>query len=254
MTEISASDAPIVAESPDTPPLTQVERVVDTFIAPSKTFTDILRNQSWWLPFLLSVVVSYGFLFAVQRQVGFDAVVDNAIKQDPKATERMASQTPAQQAQGRQIALSITKGIVYTAPVLGLVLAAIFALVLWATINFGFGGRATFATVFAVWLYGTLPMLLKSILTIVTLFTGMDKESFNINNPVGTNIGFYLPAETPKWLMTLCTSVDVVWLWSLVLVGIGLAIVGKVKRSSGLAAIFVWWALLQLIFVGLAAL
>ena len=30
--------------------LSQVERVVDTFIAPSKTITDILRSTSWWLP------------------------------------------------------------------------------------------------------------------------------------------------------------------------------------------------------------
>ena len=35
--------------------LSQVERVVDTFVAPSKTFTDILRSTSWWLPFLLLV-------------------------------------------------------------------------------------------------------------------------------------------------------------------------------------------------------
>jgi hypothetical protein len=29
------------------PGLSQVERVVDTFIAPTKTFTDILRNTTW---------------------------------------------------------------------------------------------------------------------------------------------------------------------------------------------------------------
>ena len=29
--------------------LSEVERVVDTFIAPTKTFTDILRSASWWL-------------------------------------------------------------------------------------------------------------------------------------------------------------------------------------------------------------
>jgi hypothetical protein len=33
------------------PGLSQVERVVDTFVASSKTFTDILRSTSWWLPF-----------------------------------------------------------------------------------------------------------------------------------------------------------------------------------------------------------
>jgi hypothetical protein len=102
-------------------------------------------------------------------------------------------------------------------------------------------------------MYGTLPLLLLSILTIVTLFAGMDKDAFNINNPVGTNIGFYLPAETPQWLLKLATSIDVVWLWALALVGIGLAIVARVKRSAGLAAVFGWWLLLLILKVGYAA-
>ena len=42
--------------------LSQVERVVDTFVAPSKTFTDILRSTTWWLPFLLSVLVTLAWV------------------------------------------------------------------------------------------------------------------------------------------------------------------------------------------------
>jgi hypothetical protein len=248
MTETSASP-----ETPAATSLSQVERVVDTFVAPSKTFTDILRNQSWWLPFLLGVIVGYGYLFAIQKQVGWDTVVENTLKQDPKATERMASQTPAQQAQTRQITEAFMKYTFYASPVLALVLAAIVALILWGTINFVFGGTATFKTVFAVWQYGMLPVLITSILTIITLLAGMDKESFNLSNPVGTNIGFFLPADSPKWLMTLGTSIDLFWLWGLVLVGIGLAVVAKVKRSSGLAAVFGWWILLLILRVGYAA-
>jgi hypothetical protein len=248
MTDTSASP-----ETPAATSLSQVERVVDTFVAPSKTFTDILRNQSWWLPFLLGVIVGYGYLFAIQKQVGWDTVVENTLKQDPKATERMASQTPAQQAQTRQITQAFMKYTFYASPVLALVLAAIVALILWGTINFVFGGTATFKTVFAVWQYGMLPVLITSILTIITLLAGMDKESFNLSNPVGTNIGFFLPADSPKWLMTLGTSIDLFWLWGLVLVGIGLAVVAKVKRSSGLAAVFGWWILLLILRVGYAA-
>jgi hypothetical protein len=96
-------------------------------------------------------------------------------------------------------------------------------------------------------------VLITSILTIITLLAGMDKESFNLSNPVGTNIGFFLPADSPKWLMTLGTSIDLFWLWGLVLVGIGLAVVAKVKRSSGLAAVFGWWILLLILRVGYAA-
>jgi hypothetical protein len=234
-------------------PLSQVERVVDTFIAPSKTFTDILRSQSWWLPFLLGILVGYGYLFTLQKQVGWETVASNAIKQDPKATERLANASPEQVAQAQTFTIAAIKYTFYATPVLVLFIAAVAALVLWGTINFVFGGQATFGRVFAVWLYGTLPLLIVSILTIITLFAGLDKEAFNINNPVGTNPGFYLGTDTPQWLLKLATSIDVIWLWALFLVGIGLAIVAKVKKSSGLIAVFGWWALILVIKVAYAA-
>jgi len=247
------SGVPSLGEAVATPGLSQGERVLDTFIAPSKTFTDILRSQSWWLPFLLSLVVTYGYLFAIQKQVGWDTVVENTLKQDPKTVERMASQTAEQQAQTKTITLAFIKYVFYASPLLALLFAAVAALVLWGTINFLFGGRATFGTVFAVWMYGTLPLLVLTILTIITLFAGMDKDTFNLNNPVGTNIGFYLPTESPQWMIKLATSIDVVWLWAMALVGIGLAIVAKVKRSAGLMAVFGWWLLLLILKVGYAA-
>jgi hypothetical protein len=77
-------------------PLSQVERVVDTFIAPSKTFTDLLRSTNWLLPFLLYFLVSAGFAFAVDKKIGFDSVAEQAVQQSQMAQDRMASLTPAQ--------------------------------------------------------------------------------------------------------------------------------------------------------------
>jgi hypothetical protein len=244
---------PASGDAVATPALSQGERVIDTFVAPSKTFTDILRSQSWWLPFLISAVVSYGYVFALQSRVGWDTIAANAIKQDPKAVEQMANAPAAQQAQIQKITtMSIQYGL-YASPIIILISAAVIALVLWGTINFLFGGRATFGRVFAVWMYGSLPLQLLYILAIVTLFAGLDKEAFNINNPAGTNIGFYLGAEAPQWLQKLGSSIDVFWLWSLFLAGIGLAIVAQVKKSAGLAAVFGWWLVILIVKVGYAA-
>lgn len=235
------------------PALSQVERVVDTFIAPSKTFTDIIRNQSWWLPFLLGIIVSYGMVFAMQSKVGWDKLAENSVKQSPKAAEQLDQLPPDQRAARMKLSATITKYIYYGLPILSLLMTAIFALVLWGTINFGFGGRATFGQVFAVWMYGSLPLLLQSILAIIALFTGLDADSFNMQNPAGTNIGYYLAPDTPKWLMTFATAIDPVWIWAYFLVGIGLAIVAGVKKSSGLIAVFGWWILLLIVRMGIAA-
>jgi hypothetical protein len=53
--------------------------------------------------------------------------------------------------------------------------------------------------------------------------------------------------------MTLATALDATWIWALLLVGIGLAIVAKVKRGSGMAAVFGWWLLILLVRIGYAA-
>ncbi|HKE33405.1 MAG TPA: hypothetical protein VKD65_16855, partial [Candidatus Angelobacter sp.] len=33
--------------------LSEPQRIVNTFVAPSKAFEDIRRNTSWWLPWLI---------------------------------------------------------------------------------------------------------------------------------------------------------------------------------------------------------
>jgi hypothetical protein len=61
--------------------LGQVERVVDTFVAPTKTFMDILRDSSWWLPFLLSSVLGLLFAYVILNKVGLPTLVDGVVHQ-----------------------------------------------------------------------------------------------------------------------------------------------------------------------------
>jgi hypothetical protein len=128
------------------------------------------------------------------------------------------------------------------------------SLVLMATINFGFGGRAKFSEIFAVSYYAWLPEILRAILGTIVIYSGMAPESFNIKNFAPTNLGAFLdPVETNKALYTLATWLDAVTIWRLVLLGMGIAIVAGTKRSSGYIAVFGWWVLMLLIAVGWAA-
>lgn len=246
----SAGTTPLAYDETATPPLTQGQRVIDTFTAPSKTFMDIRRNRSWWLPYLLTAAFISLFVFAMQTKIGWPKVMEDSMKQTPKQAEQYANMPP----NARGIAEKVTAGIWYGVPVVTPLVGSLIAgLLLWGTINFGFGGKATFGEVFTVWMYAGLPLLLKWILSAIPLFAGLDPDSFNPQNPVGTNIGYYLSHDMPKWLISLGTSLDIFMIWSLILAGIGLAIVGRVKRSSGLIAVFGWWALIVLISVGYAA-
>jgi hypothetical protein len=121
--------------------LSQVERVVDTFVAPSKTFADILRSTSWWLPFLLLVITTMASAYAIDQKIGFDRVAEQSITQSASTEEQMASLPAAQRAATiHRIAVGQKYGS-YGSAVIILIFVAIVALLNWASLNFGMGRR-----------------------------------------------------------------------------------------------------------------
>jgi len=237
------------------PGLTQWQRVAYTFSTPSKTFEDIERgNNSWWMPLILIAVVGYILFAAIYTRIGMEQVVDNQIHLYPNAEARLAQLTPERREFSTRISVYVTEGVFIASPVMVLAAAAVASLVLWGTINFVFGGKATFGGIFAVWFYASLPSIVKSLLGTVAIFAGMAPESFNIKNFAPTNLGAFLdPIETNKALYVLATSVDAITVWTLVLMATGIATVAGVKRGPGYIVVFGWWAIVVLFGVGIAA-
>ena len=234
------------------PGLSQIERVVDTFVAPKKTFTDILRSTSWWLPFLLLVLVTWGSSAVVEKQVGWERVAENQIHQNPKQEEAMANLTPEQRAARMQMTAKIYRYSSFGAFAFILIFVAIFALIYWASFNFGLGAKTTFGQMFAVCMYASLPRLLIGLLAILTLVFGNSADSYNLRNPVGTNLAYFMPDSGPA-LKAALAFFDVIGLWQLVLLVIGTAIVAKVSTGKAAAVVVGWWVLGLLISVGIAA-
>jgi Yip1 domain len=236
----------------DKPGLTQIERVVDTFVAPSKTFKDILRSTSWWLPFLLAVLVSVAFTYTVDKQVGFERVVENVVHESPRQEDQLSGLTPDQRsAQIQKMAVGY-RYTTYSFPVLILLFAAIGAAVLMGSFNFGLGARTTFGQMYCLWMYCALPKLLSGLLAVVVLLFGGNAESFDLKNPVGTNLGYYLPDASPG-LKAGLVFFDVIGLWTLVLLVMGTSIVAGVSRGKAAAVVIGWWVILLVVSVGTTA-
>jgi hypothetical protein len=237
------------------PGLSQMQRLTNTFTTPSKTFEDIKRgHKSWWMPFVIYVVLGFVFYGVVNSKVGMRQVSENQIKLSPKTEEQMAQLTPEQREQRMKISTSITQGIFLATPIFLLAMGAVISAVLMGTINFGFGGKAKFGSIFAVWMYAMLPSCIKTLLGVVVLYAGAAPESFNIKNFAPTNLGAFMnPIDTNPGLYSFASSIDIITIWCLVLVGIGVALVAGVKRSSGYIASFGWWAVVVLVGAGLAA-
>ena len=234
--------------------LSQWQRVANTFTEPSKTFKDIERgHRSWWLPFVLLSIVSYLFFAVVNQRIGIQQAVENQIRLSPKTQERLDQLTPEQRQTQTRISIYITEGAFIASP--GLVLAgvALLSLGLMGTINFAFGGRAKFGSIFAVWLYAWLPSIIKTLLGIAVIYAGMAPETFNLKNFAPTNIAAFLdPGSINPALYSICTSLDIVTIWTLVLLSVGVATVAGIKRSSGYMAVFGWWILFVLVGAGWA--
>ena len=232
--------------------LSQVERVVDTFVAPSKTFTDILRSTSWWLPFVILMVVTMASSYAIDQKIGFDRVAEQSISQSTSATDQMSQLTPdARAAAIHRIAIGQKYGS-YAAGVFILIFVAVIALLNWASLNFGLGAKTTYGQNFAVCMYAGLPKIFIALLNIVFVYAGVNTENFDMNNPVGTNLGYYL-TDSAHWIRTALSFFDIFGLWTLALTVIGLAIISK--KTKGQAAIVAvgWWLLGLLILTGVTA-
>ena len=234
------------------PPLTGIQRVTNTYVAPTKTFADIRRSRSWWLPFAILAVFSYLFTLTAMSHVGVQRLAESAIHNNPSQNEKLQQATPEQREQTLHITAIIMQVSFFGWPVFVLLLSALGALLLWVGFNFILGGSATYPGMFAVMMFAWLPSIFRSILTTVMLFLG-DPESFNINDPIGTNPGFYMPADSSAFLKSALGSLDIFSLWILALMAIGGAIVARVKIRSGVILVFTTWLIFVLLKSAVAA-
>jgi hypothetical protein len=254
------SVAPLPPVSPDPAaavvpaPMSEAARIVDTFIAPSKTFSDLRRSAAWWGPWIVISIFSLAFIFTISKQVGFEQVSKNQIEHSKRA-EQFDKAPADQQEKQLQLSVKIFNIFSYGTPVLILLYYLIATVALWATFKVGTAAETSFGQAYAIMFYGSLPAIVGAILGIVSLFAGVNPEGFDINNPVGTNLAYYLdPDTTGKFIRGMASSLDLINIWSIILVGIGYSCTSKVKRSTAILIVATWYVLFKLLTSGLASL
>jgi Yip1-like protein len=252
---MAAAPVPPISSAPvPQPALSEPARIVNTFIAPSKTFTDLRRSAAWWGPWILISIVSVAFIFVIGKQIGFDQVSKNQIEHSKRA-EQFDKLPADQQASQLQLSVKIFKIFAYGTPLLILFISLITTTALWATFKVALGADTTFGQAYAIGMYAGLPGIVGAILGIISMFAGVSPEGFDINNPVGTNLAYYLdPETTGKLLRGMASSLDVLIIWTIVLTGIGYASTSKVKRSTAIIVVAVWYLVYKLITSGAATL
>lgn len=240
----AAPNLPMPASSPtpEVVALSEPARIVNTFIAPSKTFTDLRRSAAWWGPFLLMVVFSIVFVYVVGQKVGFRKAMENQMQSQPKAQARMEQLSPEQREQQMEQGAKITKIIAYAFPAIQMVILLVIAALLFGTFKFAASADVSFKVSLAIVIYAGLPGLLRAALAMLSLLAGVSPDSFTFQNPLASNPGYFMnPADSP-FLYAVASQLDIFLIWTLVLTAIGFTCVSKVKRGTALAIVFGWWA------------
>jgi hypothetical protein len=239
---------PVSSPAPETTSLSQGARIVDTLIAPRKTFADIRRSAQWWLPFLLVTIVGWGLVYVAEQKIGLQKLVENDLHARPKAEAQFEKATPEVQQQQ----VKITGIIYYVAiPVFTLLIWLIMSGLQFGTFKFAANADISYSRALAVVAYAALPMVLRNLLAIVSVLAGVSADGFTINNPVASNPGYFMnAADSPFWYF-IASQVDIFLLWTLVLTAIGFATAGKVKIGTSFAIVIAWWVVLTLAFSAL---
>jgi len=227
-------------------PLSEGARIVDIFIAPSRTFTDLRRNASWWAPLLIMVVVSTLFVYTAGQKIGFRRIVENQMQSQPKTQARLEQLPPDQREERMQGAAKITQIIAYVFPAIAVIVWLIIALVMFATFKLAVGVDVSYKVSLAVVVYSRLPLILKTVLAVLSLAAGMNPDSFSLQNPVATNPGYFMNPGDGVFLYSIGSALDIFSIWALALTAIGFTCVSKAKRGTSFAIVFGWWAVFTL--------
>jgi len=225
-------------------PLSQVERLVDTFVAPAKTFTDLRRSANWLVPWLVITIAGLAMVGVADKKLGMEKIVENQLALQPKQAAALDNLSPDQRAARIETVIKFNRAIAYAYPVLILIILAIVAAVLLGTFNFGLGTELGFNQVLAVCMYASLPGVIKALIAILAIAVG-GGEAFTFQNPITSNLS---PLVDPSshFLYAVATGLDIFTIWTLVLTGIGISCLAKLKRGTAMAVVFGWWLLVML--------
>ena len=245
----------VVAElaGADTPAQSFPKRLIGIFISPAGTLADVARKPGFIAPLIALVLGAIAVAEPVLWKIGPERIMRMTYEQSSRASSMSPEQMDQAVRQGAPIgAIFMHIAGVVGAPIVLLVLGGLGLFI----VNLIFGAQAKFKTVLSLTCYAKLVSLLSSLMAVAVIVFG-DPGHINAQNPVPSNVGFFLnPLEVSKPLYALASCTDIFTLWFLILVAVGLAEgTGRKVKPSPIFLVYAGlWGIWVLVMVGLAML
>jgi hypothetical protein len=215
-------------------------RLAGVFFEPGTVFADLAERPRFVWPIVIMMLLGLAFSYAISNRVGWDQTIRQTLTNNPRTADLTPAQKEQAIARGAQVAGVIGwVGAIVGPPIFILIVAGI----LTGLFNALLGTDLKFAQMFSITAYAMLIRGLYSILIIVIMYL-KPPEDFDLRfNPF--SIGGYLDrSETPKWLMSLLTSLDLFSIWVVVLLAIGFSVAAKkLSFTKALTAVAIPWLL-----------
>jgi hypothetical protein len=237
------------------------QRLIGTLFSPGETFQDIGRKPDWIVPIVIAIIftVAGNLIITNRLKVDPEAIARRAIEQSLQQRGKSISDLTDQQKEAIESQVKMSVKIQKAAPVLAAIFIpisiAFLSLLFWGA-GILLGGQTTYKKVFSVTAYSFSMVLAVCavILNTVVAFLRNPDDIDLLKGIAMTNPGMLMPAGTNKILTTLLGQFDVLNIWFLILMTIGLAAVSKNMRPSRAAvAVFGLWSIWLVVRVGLAA-
>jgi hypothetical protein len=214
-TSVPASGAPAA--------LSLTQRFLGVLFSPQPTFASVAAHPKWLGVLVLSMLIGVtSFSLFLSTEVGKQAFIDQAISR----MERNGPVTPEQEARvtnGFPIFRSIGIAVVV---VFGLLIPVVIAGIAIGVFNAGLGGNATFKQVFAIVTHAGVVHAVTGPLIVVLNYVRQTMSS-------ATNLGVFVPMlDESNVIARFLGSIDLIWIWYLAILAIGLGVLYRRKGSS----------------------
>jgi hypothetical protein len=218
--------------------MSEAGRLVNVFVDPKPAFADIAARPRWWVPMVLVTVCFLAHMLAFSSHVGWERFMRQQLESSPKG--QSMSPEDRERALEMQVKFGAPIGTfiaVAAQPVVMLVTAGVLMFIFTNML----GAVVKFPQALAVAAYASLPGVLALAGGVLVMFL-KDPTDFDLKNPAGYNLGFYLdPHAVPAWLVSLGTSIDVFSFWIILLLATGMAAVTRKRWTTALTGVLIPW-------------
>ncbi len=211
---------------------------------PNSAFEQIARSPSWLFPIVLSLIVSFSFMFYTQ---------DIQIEYQKKAILE-SDRIPDEQKDTALENLEQPSFFMHTVmPSVGIVISVFAVPAFLATVfmffgNFVFGGSASFSTLFAVSAWGGLVGVVEALIKLPLVVINHSLEIY-------TSLALLFdPADSKTLLFQLANAVDIFALWKIFVFGAAFGAVYKLSAAKSYGTVTALYVIYSLVAIGMSRL